>query len=155
FRQANWHPLTWWSLQLDAAIGHGSPSVFHASSVVLHAAATILLFLAFRAMTGCASRSAAAALLFALHPLRAESVVWISERKDVPSQALGFGALVVWASWVRTGKRSHYAWALVLFALALAAKPMMITLPVLLLLLDRWPLDRFALMPRLREKIPF
>ena len=155
FRQANWHPLTWWSLQLDAAIGGGSASVFHATSIALHAAAAILLFLAFRAMTGCAGRSAAAALLFALHPLRAESVVWISERKDVLSQALGFAALLAWASWVSSGKRSRYGVALALFALALAAKPMMITLPVILLLLDRWPLDRFELVPRLKEKIPF
>ncbi|HEX4824500.1 MAG TPA: tetratricopeptide repeat protein [Candidatus Polarisedimenticolaceae bacterium] len=155
FRQANWHPLTWLSLQLDAAIGGPSPAMFHATSIALHALAAILLFLAFRAMTGCAGRSAAAALLFALHPLRAESVVWISERKDVLSQALGFAAILAYASWVRSGKRSRYAWALALFALALLAKPMMITLPVVLLLLDRWPLDRFALVPRLKEKAPF
>jgi Flp pilus assembly protein TadD len=155
FRQANWHPLTWISLQADAAIGSGKPWAFHVTSVVLHAAATVLLFLLLRTLTGCAGRAAAVALLFAVHPLRAESVVWISERKDVLSQALGFGSLLVWAGWVATPSRARYAASLGLFAAALLAKPMMVTLPVLMLLLDRWPLDRFDLVPRLREKLPF
>jgi len=155
FHQANWHPLTWISLQCDAAIGGGKPATFHATSIALHAAAASLLFLTLTALTGCAGRSAAVALLFAVHPLRVESVVWISERKDVLSQALGFATLLAWTRWVRAPSSGRYAAALGLFAAALIAKPMMVSLPVLLLLLDRCPLDRFDLVPRLREKLPF
>lgn len=155
FRQANWHPMTWLSLQADASIGGGGAAVFHASNVALHAAATVFLFLAFAAMTGCPGRSAAAALLFAIHPLRAESVVWIAERKDVLSQALGSAALWTWAGWVRRPSPGLYGASIALFAASLLAKPMWVTLPMLLLLLDRWPLDRFDLPGRIREKLPF
>lgn len=156
FLQANWHPLTWISLQVDAALGGGRPALFHVTSIALHAAAAVLLYLALRSMTGSTGRSAAVALLFAIHPLRAESVVWIAERKDVLSQALGFGALLAWAGWVKAPGRGRYATALGLFAAALLAKPMMVTLPAVLLLLDRWPQGRIApLGPRLREKLPF
>jgi protein O-mannosyl-transferase len=155
FQQANWHPLTWISLQADAALGGGGPKAFHVSNVALHAAAAAFLFLALQAMTGRTGRSAAAALLFAIHPLRAESVVWIAERKDVLSQALGFAALYAWAGWLARPSTARYAATVGLFAAALCAKPMWVTFPVLLLLLDRWPADRFDLVRGVREKLPF
>jgi protein O-mannosyl-transferase len=155
FQQANWHPLTWISLQADASLGGGTPGAFHVTNVVLHAAAAVLLFLALQAMTGRPGRSAAVALLFAIHPLRAESVVWIAERKDVLSQALGFAALYAWAGWLQRPSPARYAAALGLFAASLCAKPMWVTFPVLLLLLDRWPANRFELARGLREKLPF
>jgi len=155
FRQANWHPLTWISLMADASIGGSGPRVFHMTNVALHAAATVLLFLLLARLTGCGGPSAAAALLFAIHPLRAESVVWVAERKDVLSQALGFAALYAWAGWTKAPSRMRYGAALALFAAGLMAKPMLVTLPVIMLLLDRWPLDRFELARGIREKIPF
>jgi Flp pilus assembly protein TadD len=155
FRQANWHPLTWISLMADASIGGGGPRAFHIGNIAYHAAATVLLFLLVARLTGCEGRSAAVALLFAIHPLRVESVVWIAERKDVLSQALGFAALYAWVGWVRKPSNARYATALALFAAGLLAKPMLVTLPMLMLLLDRWPLDRFELARGLREKLPF
>ena len=155
FRQANWHPLTWVSLMADASIGGGGPRAFHVANIVYHAAGTVLLFLLLARLTGCAGRSAAAALLFAIHPLRVESVVWIAERKDVLSLALGFGALYAWVLWVEKPSRTRYATALGLFAAGLLVKPMLVTLPVLMVLLDRWPLERFDLVRGLREKLPF
>lgn len=155
FRVANWHPLTWISLMADASIGGGGPRAFHVGNLVYHAAAAILLFLLLEHLTGYAARSAAAALVFAVHPLRVESVVWIAERKDVLSQALGFAALYAWVLWTEKPSRPRYAVALGLFAAGLLAKPMLVTLPVLMLLLDRWPLERFDLVRGLREKLPF
>jgi tetratricopeptide (TPR) repeat protein len=154
FRQANWHPLTWLSLQADASMGGGGARTFHVTNVWLHAAATVLLFLALHAMTGCPWRSAAVALLFGVHPLRAESVVWIAERKDVLSQAFAFASLYAWAGWVRKPVAARYAAAAGLFAAGLLAKPMLVTLPVLMLLLDRWPFDRFDPVRGVREKLP-
>jgi len=155
FRQANWHPLTWISLMADDSAGGGGPRTFHIANVVYHAVATVLLFLLLTRLTGCGGRSAAVALLFAIHPLRVESVVWIAERKDVLSQALGFASLYAWVGWIQKPSNARYAAALALFAAGLLAKPMLITLPVLMLLLDRWPLDRFELARGVREKLPF
>ena len=154
-KQANWHPLTWLSLMADASIGGGGPRAFHVANIAYHAAAAILLFLLIAQLTGCDGRAAAVALLFAIHPLRVESVVWIAERKDVLSLALGFAALYAWVSWVAKPSPARYLAALGLFAGALLAKPMLVTLPVLMLLLDRWPLDRFELARGVREKLPF
>jgi tetratricopeptide (TPR) repeat protein len=155
FRQANWHPLTWISLQADASRGGTSARAFHVSSIALHALAAVLLFLAIEAMTGSAGAGGAAALLFAVHPLRSESVVWIAERKDVLSQAFAFATLLAWAKWVEKPTTARYATALALFAAGLLSKPMLVTLPVLMLLLDRWPFDRFQLVRGVREKLPF
>jgi Flp pilus assembly protein TadD len=156
FKQANWHPLTWISLMADASLGGGRPRVFHVANVVYHALATVFLFLLLVRLTGRDGPSAAVAVLFALHPLRVESVIWIAERKDVLSHALGFAALYAWAGSVGgNGSRSSRWWALGLFAAGLLAKPMLITLPVAMLLLDRWPLARFELRSCVREKLPF
>jgi Flp pilus assembly protein TadD len=153
--QGNWHPLTWISLMADASIGGGGPAAFHATNIALHAVSAVLLFLLLARTTGCGGPAAVTALLFALHPLRVESVVWIAERKDVLSMALGLGSLLVWTAWTRAPTRARYAAAIALFAAALLAKPMLVTLPVLMLALDRWPLERFELRRSVREKLPF
>ena len=142
--QSNWHPLTWISLMLDAWVGGGQPAVFHLTSLLLHIANTLLLFHVLRRMTGAEWRSAIVAALFAVHPLHVESVVWVAERKDVLSTL--FWLLAVWA-WIRYVERpglERYAWVVLAMLGGLLAKPMLVTLPLVLLLLDFWPLGRFA-----------
>jgi protein O-mannosyl-transferase len=147
FDTGNWHPLTWLSLQLDASLwktpqGGLDPRGFHLTNVLLHAANAALLFLALRTLSGAFWRSAATALLFAVHPLRVESVAWIAERKDVLSVFFGLLALWAYAVYARTPSvRSYLAMALA-FALSLMCKPMLVTLPCLLVVLDWWPLGR-------------
>jgi tetratricopeptide (TPR) repeat protein len=125
--------------------------------VLLHAANAALVFLALRSLTDAFWRSAAAAALFALHPLRVESVAWVAERKDVLS--VFFGLLTVWAyaCYARAPSPGRYAAVVVAFVLALMAKPMLVTVPLLLLVLDWWPLERWPAQTAwrlLREKIP-
>jgi Flp pilus assembly protein TadD len=146
-RQANWHPLTWLSLMLDATVGGADPAVYHATSVALHALASVLLLRVLHLATGELARSATVAALFALHPLRVESVTWISERKDVLAAVFWMGTLLCWLRFRLEGRcRAHIA-ACLLFACGLLAKPMLVTLPAVLLLLERWPLTP-ALRPR-------
>ncbi len=143
FSNSNWHPLTWLSLQLDVSLwGVGRPWGFHLTNVLLHAANTALLFLALRALTGAFWRCIAVALLFAVHPLRVESVAWVTERKDVLSALFGFLALWAYAAYARRPAVRRYLLVTVLFAVSLLAKPMLVTLPCLLLVLDWWPLKR-------------
>jgi tetratricopeptide (TPR) repeat protein len=142
FEQANWHPLTWLSLQLDASLWGPTPFGFHLTNVVLHAANAALLFLALRGLTGAFWRSAVVALLFAVHPLRVESVAWVAERKDVLSVFFGLGALWAYAGYVRSLSAWWSAAVAVLFALSLASKPTLVTVPCLLLVLDWWPAAR-------------
>lgn len=144
FHSSNWHPLTWLSLMLDSQLFGLNPAGYHLVNVALHAIDAALLFLLFRRMTGAFWRSALVAALFALHPLHVESVVWISERKDVLSALFWMLSLMAYVSWTRGRERRHYLLALVLFALGLMAKPMLVTLPVVMLLLDFWPLGRLA-----------
>ncbi len=160
---STWHPLTTVSHMADAEIHGLDPGGHHLSNVLLHAAAAIVLFLVLRGMTGALWRSAFVALIFAVHPLRVESVAWISERKDVLSGLLFFLTLGAWARYVADARVGRYLVALGCFALALMAKPMVVTLPCVLLLLDVWPLKRLGegdapwrhLRARLVEKIPF
>jgi tetratricopeptide (TPR) repeat protein len=157
FTQSNWHPLTWLSLQLDASLYWPNAWGFHLTNVLVHAASAALLFLALRALTGAFWRSAAVALLFAVHPLRVESVAWISERKDVLSVFFGMAALLAYAGYVHRPSALRYAAVLVAFALSLLCKPMLVTLPCLLLVLDWWPLGRWTdrgAWPLVREKLP-
>jgi Tfp pilus assembly protein PilF len=138
----NWHPLTWVSLMLDSSLYGLDPAGFHATNLALHIANAILLFLLLQRMTGASWRSAFVTALFAVHPLHVESVAWVAERKDVLSTL--FGLLTVWA-YVRYAEkpgRARYLAVLFLFAASLMAKPMLVTLPLLLLLLDFWPLRR-------------
>ena len=139
----NWHPLTTLSHMLDCQLFGLNPAGHHFMSVLLHTCAALLLFSVLRRMTGSTWRSAFVAAVFAVHPLRVESVAWIAERKDVLSAALFMVALALYASYVARPTGWRYAALVVAFALGLMAKPMLVTLPLLLLLLDYWPLRRF------------
>jgi len=184
----NWHPVTTLSHMLDCELWGVSAGAFHVVNVSLHVANSILLFLVLRLLTGSTWRSALVAGVFALHPLRVESVAWIAERKDVLSGL--FFLLTLWAygKWVMTRRESlgkpegrgpkagrspkwkdrsgeYYVAAVIFFAFGLMSKPMVVTVPFVLLLLDVWPLRRLALnaeglkvrsvMPLLWEKTPF
>ncbi len=144
----NWHPLTSISLMLDAQIFGLNAGGYHGVNVALHTLAVLLLFFVLRAMTGAVWRSAMVAALFAIHPLRAESVVWISERKDVLSGV--FFMLGLWAYYRYARKPPRLgAYLLVMAALTLGllSKAMLVTFPFLLLVLDYWPLGRFTFSP--------
>jgi tetratricopeptide (TPR) repeat protein len=156
---ANWHPLTWVSLQADSSLFGPGPRGFHRTNVLLHAANAVLLFLALRRLTGAVWPAALAAALFALHPLRAESVAWVSERKDVLSGLFWMLALLAYAWYAERPAWRRYLLVVVPFALGLLAKPMVITLPCVLLLLDYWPLGRLKfeisnLKSQILEKLP-
>ena len=187
-----WHPVTWLSHMLDCELFGPNPGWHHLVSVAFHSVNAVLLFLVLRKITGAFWRSAIVAALFALHPLRVESVAWVAERKDVLSGC--FFLLTLWSyagyagvqspkskvqilesvvsgQWSVVGSQTSrfYALALVFFTLALMSKPMVVTLPFVLLLLDLWPLGRWqfatnpttsspqlsTLWPLLREKLPF
>ncbi|MEO8430632.1 MAG: tetratricopeptide repeat protein [Acidobacteriota bacterium] len=151
---SNWHPLTWLSHMADVSLFGLSPAGHHFTSLLFHSINVALVFLLLRAATGRTGRSAAAALLFGLHPLRVESVAWIAERKDVLSACLGLLAIAAWARWSRSRNRGAYACSLILFAASLMAKATLVTLPLLLLVLDFWPLRRFGTPPRDAASVP-
>jgi hypothetical protein len=140
--QGNWHPLTWISHALDCQLYGMDAGGHHVSSVLLHALNAVLLFLLLAQVTGLTVRSALVAALFALHPLNVESVAWIAERKNVLSMCFFLLALGAYGWYARQPDWKRYAGVAVLFALGLASKPMVITLPFVLLLLDYWPLGR-------------
>jgi Flp pilus assembly protein TadD len=144
---ANWHPLTWLSLQLDATLwktpeGGPDPRGFHGLNVALHVLNTVLLFLVFSNLTARIGPSAVLAALFAVHPLRVESVAWVAERKDVLSSLFGLLALLAYTRYAAAPSARRYLAVAILFGLSLLAKPMWVTLPFVLLLLDWWPLGR-------------
>jgi len=164
----NWHPLTWLSHMLDWQLWRGKAGAHHLVNVLLHVANTLLLFGVLRRMTAAPWRSALVAGLFALHPLHVESVAWVAECKDVLSTC--FWILTMWAyvCYVEQPNGRRYWLALGLYTLGLMAKPMVVTLPFVLLLLDYWPLGRtrwtksaigerveVPLSHLLREKVPF
>jgi tetratricopeptide (TPR) repeat protein len=155
---ANWHPLTWLSLMLEASLLGSTPAVHHLGNVLLHAAAAALLLAFLAAATGSLPLSLLAAALFALHPLRVESVAWIAERKDVLGALGWMVAMAAWLAWLRRPTPWRMAGATALFAVGLLAKPMLVTLPFALLLLDAWPFGRLRSrrdLPRLAlEKAP-
>jgi Tfp pilus assembly protein PilF len=156
FVAGNWHPLTLWSHMLDVEL-YGLWAGGHLlTNVALHLANTLLVFGLFLRWTGSGARSFLVAALFGLHPMHVESVAWVSERKDVLSTLLGLLFLHAWTAWTVRAGLARYALAWTLFALALLAKPMVITLPFVLLLLDVWPLGRGGLPLRRRivEKVP-
>ena len=142
FHAANWHPLTWLSHMLDCQLFGLNARAHHLTSLLLHGANTVGLFVVWRRLTGATWRPALVAALFALHPLHVESVAWMAERKDVLSTWFGILTLGAYARYVESPRLSRYLWVVALFALALLAKPMLVTLPFVLLLLDYWPLRR-------------
>ena len=148
---ANWHPLTWLSYLLDVKLFGVDPGWHHRVNVVFHAANGVLLFAFLRRTTGSLWRSALVAALFVAHPLHVESVAWISERKDVLSTFFWLLAMLAYAAYVQRPNRWRYLAVAALFVLGLLAKPMVVTLPFALLLLDVWPLRR---RPALVEKLP-
>ena len=142
---ANWHPLTWISHMLDCQFFGLSAGGHHLTSMLIHAATAILLFLVLGQMTGAVWPCALAAAAFAVHPLRVESVAWVSERKDVLSGLFFVLTLGAYAGYVRRPfSLARYLAVVMLFALGLMAKPMLVTLPLLLPLLDYWPLGRLG-----------
>lgn len=162
---ANWHPLTWISHMMDCQFFGLKPAAHHWTNVVFHTANTTLLFILLLNLTGAIWRSAFVAALFGWHPLHVESVAWVAERKDVLSAFFWMLALLCYVKYagLKTDQpRRHpllfYSLALLFFACGLMSKPMVVTLPFVLLLLDFWPLQRFdrSMFPfLLLEKIPF
>ena len=155
--EANWHPLTWISHMLDVQLFGLGPAGHHAQSVLWHAVNVVFLFLLLAKANGFVGRSALVAGLFAVHPLNAESVAWVAERKTVLCTFFFLLALGAYGWYVKRPRAGRYLLVALLFALALMAKPMAITLPFALLLLDFWPLQRFPETPFSRlvlEKAP-
>jgi protein O-mannosyl-transferase len=144
----NWHPLTWISHALDVQMFGLSPAGHHFMSIVFHTVNALLLFLLLCKATGALGRSLTVALLFALHPLNVECVAWAAERKSLLSALFFFLALAAYGWYVRRPSISRYGLLALSFALGLMAKPMVITLPCVLLLLDFWPLRRVNLQPQ-------
>ena len=169
----NWHPLTMLSHMLDCQLYGLKPWGHHLTNLLLHALNTVLLFLLFRRLTGAVWRSAAVAALFACHPLHVESVAWVAERKDVLSACFGFLALLFYVRYAQGNQAQEtepradpitfylspsYWLAWFFFALGLMSKPMLVTWPFVLWLLDYWPLERFKsgrVWSLVMEKIPF
>ena len=143
FHSANWHPLTWLSHMLDCELYGSNPMGHHWTNVQFHIANTLLLFFIFFKMTGALWRSAFVAALFALHPLHVESVAWVSERKDVLSTFFGLLMIGAYYHYVKEPCLKNYLLVIILLCMGLMAKPMLVTFPFVLLLLDYWPLKRF------------
>jgi protein O-mannosyl-transferase len=143
FECENWHPLTWVSHALDWQLFGKNPAGHHYMSVLLHALNAVLLFMLLQSATGFTWRSLTVALLFAVHPVNVESVAWAAERKNVLSMLFFLLAMLAYGWYAQHPSLRRYASVAVLFALALMAKPQVITLPFVLLLWDFWPLQRF------------
>lgn len=156
-RAANWHPLTWISHQIDVSLFGVDPGPHHVVNLAWHLLNVLLLFELLRAMTGATWRSAIVAALFAVHPAHVESVAWVSERKDVLSTFFLLAATWSWMRWTRKPSSALFAATGVLFALGLMAKPMLMTLPFVWMLLDFWPLGRGSIpwRRRIQEKSLF
>jgi cytochrome c-type biogenesis protein CcmH/NrfG len=159
----NWHPLTTISHMLDCQLYGVKAGAHHFTSILLHSCAAILLFLALQQMTGACWRSAFVAAVFAIHPLRVESVAWVAERKDVLSGVFFMLTLLAYMRYVRAPSIGRYLVVAVVFAFGLMSKPMLVTVPFVLLLLDYWPLGRIEgrrsgagrqLLQLIMEKIP-
>jgi len=151
----NYVPLTWLGHMLDVELFGLDAGAHHAVNAVLHAVAAALLFAALLSLTGATWPSAFTAALFALHPAHVESVAWVSERRDTLSAVLWMLVLLAWARFVRAPGRGRHALVMLALGLGLLAKPMLVKLPFVILLLDRWPLRRAEPWPALvREKLP-
>ncbi|HEX6576380.1 MAG TPA: tetratricopeptide repeat protein [Gemmatimonadaceae bacterium] len=159
----NWHPLTWISHMIDVSLFGKDPGLHHVTSAVIHAINSALLFLLLCRLTGRTWLSAIVAALFAIHPLHVESVAWVSERKDVLSTFFWFVTIHLYVTYTRKPNAITYAGVIVGLALGLMSKPMVVTLPFALLLLDYWPLRRIHArkvasikewIPLIREKVP-
>ena len=139
----NWHPLTWLSHMADVQLYGVNPRGHHITNVIFHATSSVLLLLLLFRCTGSLWQSSFVAALFALHPLHVESVAWVAERKDVLSAFLGLLTLCLYAEYVAKRNIGLYILAFLVFVLGLLSKPMLVTLPIIMLLMDYWPLDRY------------
>jgi hypothetical protein len=139
----NWHPLTWISLFLDSSLFGASPEAYHLTNLFFHIVNSLLLLLVLTKMTKDFWRSIFVAALFALHPLHVESVAWISERKDVLSTFFWMLTMLSYSLYVSSPKGRRYVLVMLFLVLSLLAKPMAVTLPFVLLLVDYWPLRRY------------
>ncbi|MDD4952472.1 MAG: hypothetical protein PHV85_07990 [Desulfovibrionaceae bacterium] len=165
FKTGNYIPLTWLSHQLDSTLFGSSHGLRHLANVGLHALNAVLFFLLLLTLTKRQWPSALAAALFALHPLHVESVAWVSERKDVLSTMFFLLGLMAYVRFARGSGRRDYLAAFFCLLAGLLAKPMLVTMPFVMLLLDYWPLERFprpggpgpraGVLKLIREKIPF
>jgi tetratricopeptide (TPR) repeat protein len=153
-RASNWHPVTWLSHMVDVELFELEPGYHHLASLGWHLVNVLLLYLVLRSATGDAVPSLAVAALFALHPINVESVAWVAERKNLVSTTFALAALGAWVRWVRGGGVLAYVASCVALAAGLAAKPMLVTLPFVLLLLDWWPLARPPRLALVLEKLP-
>ncbi len=147
FEQSNWHPLTWLSHMLDVEMFGLDAGRHHQVSLLFHILNTLILFVVLQRMTGDLWKSGFVAALFALHPLHVESVAWVAERKDLLSAFFFLLTLLAYERYARRRGTGGYLLVVILFALGLLSKPMVVTLPFVLLLLDFWPLGRFAFTP--------
>ena len=150
---SNWHPLTWISHMIDCQFYGLNPKGHHLTSLLFHVANTLLLLLIFVRMTGALWQSSLVAALFALHPLHVESVAWVAERKDVLSTFFMMLTLWVYTIYVKKGGVRRYLLAVLFFVLGLMSKPMLVTLPFILLMLDFWPLGRLCLIRDTRNVV--
>ncbi len=148
---SNWHPLTLVSHMLDCQLYGMNPRGHHLTSLLLHVLNTVLLFEVLRRMTGSTWRSAAVAALFGLHPTHVESVAWVAERKDVLSGFFWILTMGAWHRYTQEPSRKRYLLVMICLALGLMSKPMVVTLPAVLVLLDLWPLNRGI---RIKDKLP-
>jgi protein O-mannosyl-transferase len=147
FHAGNWHPLTWLSHMLDVELFNLNPVGHHATNLLLHVINSILLCALLHRLTGSLGKSAVVAMLFALHPLHVESVAWVAERKDVLSTLFWFLTMWAYIGYANKPSLKRYLPVAVFFALGLLAKQMLVTLPVILLLMDYWPLNRLTPRP--------
>src|SRR5206468_6492027 len=164
FYAGNWHPLTWIAHMIDSQLFGMIAGGHLLVNALIHTANTVLLFWFLLRTTHARWPSALVAALFALHPLHVESVTWASERKDTLSTFFGLLSLIAYVRYVEAPSIRRYAWTAIMLALGLLAKPMLVTWPFVMLLLDYWPLRRFditsrrevatKLWPLVREKLP-
>lgn len=154
FHSSNWHPLTWLSHMADVELFGPAAAWMHRVNVAWHLAGVVLLFLVLRRATGALWRSALVAAIFAVHPLNVESVAWVAERKNVLSGFLWIATVGLYVRHARRPRVASYLSVAACFALGLLAKPMLVTLPAVLLLLDVWPLGRARLDASLRHTAP-
>ncbi len=163
---ANWHPITWLSHMIDVQLYGMNPRGHHLTNVVIHTVSALFLFLLLFRVTGALWQNLFVAALFALHPLHVESVAWVAERKDVLGALFWFLTLLLYVAYEEKRKISLYLLTLFAFMLGLMSKPMLVTLPFVMLLIDFWPLDRFEegrgprqhlrrLLVLTKEKVPF
>ena len=165
----NWHPITWLSHMTDVQLFGMNPRGHHLTNIIIHTTSSVLLLLLLFRCTGSLWQSSFVAALFALHPLHVESVAWVAERKDVLSALFWFLTLLMYAEFSVKRTRVLYTLSLFCFVLGLMSKPMIVTLPIVMLLLDFWPLGRYRcgelaqevyqlsdrLLAHIKEKIPF